>query len=57
MRLPRMVKLSVAALLMLVGLAIAVAASLVATYETAKVMAQTGFLIVVALLVFFLGIF
>jgi pimeloyl-ACP methyl ester carboxylesterase len=54
MTLPRTAKRILSALLFLIGLAISIAASMVATYQTAKVMPRLGGLIAVALLVFFL---
>jgi hypothetical protein len=54
MTLPRTAKRILSALLFLIGLAISIVASLVATYQTAKVMPRMGGLTVVALLVFFL---
>ena len=57
MTLRRTMKRMLSALLFLIGLAISIAASLMATYQTAKVMPSRDGLTAVALLVFFLCVF
>ena len=57
MTFPRIVLRILSVLLFLLRVGVAVAASLVAAYQAAKVMPQTGALLAVALLVFFLCVF
>jgi proline iminopeptidase len=57
MTISSMAKRIISVLLFLFGVAIALAASLVTTYQTAKVTPRVGLLVVVTLLVFFIGVF
>ncbi len=56
MTLPRIVKRILSVLLFLIGMAVFFAVSMVAAYQAAKVTPHVGLLIVMALLVFFVGI-
>ncbi|WP_353070540.1 alpha/beta hydrolase, partial (plasmid) [Tunturiibacter empetritectus] len=56
MTLPRIAKRILTAVLFLLGLAVSVMVSLVVAYQTARIVPRIGLLVVVALLVFFLGV-